>query len=336
MANDKAEIKKNVKKFDSGKYDFIGKARYLLPIWGVIMVLGVFAIFHKGMNYGIDFAGGTEVQVQFKNPVTTDALRNLVSDLGFHDATVQSLGDKNEYLIRMQSVTKATTSGEVLATDEKKVDHLKQSEMIAKITDGIKGKWADNTVEIRRVDSVGPQVGDELKHNSLLAAFYSLFMILIYIGLRFDYKYAPAAVFCLFHDLIIIIAIFSVFGREVNVQTLAAILTLIGYSLHDTIINFDRIRESEKVFLGENFSEIVNRSINDMLSRSILTVSTVQIAVIALYFLSDGVIQQIAFTLGIGIVLGTFSSIYIASPLVIFADKFEKSRGRTGMRSAKA
>ncbi|MEQ1664390.1 MAG: protein translocase subunit SecF [Bdellovibrionales bacterium] len=330
MANDKVTDKKNDRKFDrkfdSGKYDFIGKARYLLPIWGVIMILGIFAIIFKGMNYGIDFAGGTEIQVQFQKSLSTDSLREIVSDLGYHDATVQSLGDKNEYLIRIQTLT----------SNDKIAASLKQTEMIRKITQAIKSNIPENTVEIRRVDAVGPQVGEELKHDSLLACFYSLFIILIYIGLRFDYKYAPAAVFCLLHDLIIIVAIFAVFGREVNVQTLAAILTLIGYSLNDTIINFDRVRENEKLFVGESFSLIVNRSINDMLSRSILTVSTTLIAVIALYFLSDGVIQQIAFTLGVGIILGTFSSIYIASPLVILADRYEKSRGRTGMRSAKA
>ena len=315
----------SAKTFDTGKYDFLGKARYMIPVWTLIMLFCVFEIMYKGLDYGIDFSGGTEIQVQFQKPVSADDLRRLTSQLGYDEAGVQSFGEKNEYLIRLESV---------FGKDEKETNSL-QKAMVSKITEGLQNHFKDNVVELRRVDAVGPQVGEELKRNSILAAFYSLFMILIYIGLRFDYKYAPGAVLCLLHDLIIMIGIFSIFDREVNVQTLAAILTLIGYSLNDTIINFDRIRENEKLYPDQDFYGLVNRSVNDMLSRTILTVLTTEIAVGALYFLSDGVIQQIAFTLGIGIILGTFSSIYIASPLVIYADRLEQNRSRSRMRAAK-
>lgn len=314
------------KKFNAGKLDFIGKAKFIIPAWTLLMFVGLFVILTKGLEYGIDFTGGSEIQVQFQNPVATDQVRDVITKLGYDKASVQQFGDKNEYLIRTEAIVGKT---------DKETNELLNA-MIAKIADGLKTGFADNTSEIRRVDSVGPQVGEELKRNSILAVFYSLFMILIYIGLRFDFKYAPGAVFCLLHDAIVMVAIYSIFGREVNVQTLAAILTLIGYSLNDTIINFDRIRENEKLHRGEDFDKIVNRSVNDMLSRTILTSVTTEIAVVALYFLTDGVIQQIAYTLGIGILLGTYSSIYIASPLVIWYDRIEQKRAHSRLSAAKA
>ena len=179
---------------------------------------------------------------------------------------------------------------------------------------------------IRRVDSVGPQIGSELKRNGVLAAFYCLLMILIYVGLRFDYKYAPGAVFCLFHDAIITLGIFSLFGREVNVQTLAAILTIIGYSLNDTIVNFDRVRENVTVYRDHNFYTVMNRSLNDVLSRTLLTSVTTLLAVAAMYFLAGGVIRDFAFTLGIGIIVGTYSSIYVASPITLVMDRIQRNR----------
>jgi len=168
------------------------------------------------------------------------------------------------------------------------------------------------------MDSVGPQIGAELRQKGLLAVFYSLILILIYIGLRFDYKFAAAAVICLFHDAAWTMWIFSLFNLTVNVQTLAALLAIIGYSLNDTIVTFDRIRENEE-FLGkkENFFFICNRSINDVLSRTLLTSITTLIAVGTMWFCTNGVIKDFAFTLGVGVIIGTYSSIYVATPLVV-------------------
>lgn len=317
--------RENQKKFDTGKYDFLGNAKYIVPIWFVIMFVGIFVVFYRGLNYGIDFAGGTEIQVQYKNPIDVNEIRQVLKKAGYDQFVVQSFGDSNEVLVRVPAFH---------GRNDKETTDM-QNEMLAKVTGALKGDM-QNTAEIRKVDSVGPQVGEELKRNSVLAVFYSLFMILIYIGMRFDYKYAPGAVICVFHDAILIISIYAIFGEEVSVQTLAAILTFIGYSLNDTIITFDRIRENEKVFRGQSFYEIVNRSINDMLSRTILTHVTTELAVSALYFLSDGVIKEIAFTLMIGILIATFSSIYIASPLVILLDRFEVRRAQSRMRAAKA
>jgi len=315
------EVRKTVPHTEGIKVDFLAKANIFTGLSILLVLVSLVLIFAKGFNYGIDFSGGTEVQVLFNKAVTTDKVRDFTKELGYKSASVQSLGEENsEYLIRMESIEAAT---------DKETNNLINA-LIDKVTSGLKATFSDSNPEIRRVDSVGPQVGNELKKNGLLAIFYSLLMVLIYIGLRFDYKFAPAAVFCLFHDTIITLGVYALLQKEVNVQTLAAILTIIGYSLNDTIITFDRIRENTGniLFRDWNFHDLVNRSLNDVLSRSLLTSFTTLIAVLAMYFIAGGVIRDFAFTLGIGIVVGTYSSIYIASPLVILIDHWETAKAK--------
>lgn len=300
-----------MKNVDIGKYNFLSKTALLFTVSTVLVVASVVVILLKGFNYGIDFAGGTEIQVQFDQAVSTGDLRKATTDMGFGKAVVQSFGEENEFLVRLSSIK---------GKSEKESNEM-LNKRIETITKGLNASFADSGVVIRRVDSVGPQIGEELKLNGLLAAFYSLLMILIYVGLRFDYKYAPGAVLCLFHDAIITLGIFSLLQREVNVQTMAAILTIIGYSLNDTIVTFDRIRENVQVYRDWIFKDVVNRALNDVLSRTLLTSVTTLIAVGAMYFFAGGVIRDFAFTLGIGVIVGTYSSIYIASPFVIIFDK---------------
>lgn len=300
---------------DPGKFNFISKANLFGGISFLLVVASLAIILVKNFNYGIDFSGGTEVQVQFETPVNIAELRKVTADLGHKNASVQSFGEENEFLVRF---------GSVVGSTDKETNEL-LSQIIANVTGGFEKAFVDEGIVIRRVDSVGPQIGEELKTNGLLAIFYALIMILIYVGLRFDYKYAPGAVICLFHDAVITLGIFALLQREVNVQTMAAILTIIGYSLNDTIVTFDRIRENVKIYKGESFKWIVNRSLNDVLSRTLLTSITTLIAVVAMYLLAGGVIKDFAFTLGIGVIVGTYSSIYIASPLVIVADKLQNN-----------
>ena len=285
-----------------GKMEFVRKAPLFGGVSLVLVLLSLGLIFTKGFNYGIDFSGGTEVQVRFAEAVQADEIRSLIKDLGLKKASVQEFGEGNEFLIRTETIegkNQAETTALV-------------NESVKKVTTGLKTKFTG--VELRKVDSVGPQVGAELRSNGLLAIFYSLIMIMIYVGFRFDYQFAPGAVICLFHDAIITLGVFSLLGKEVNVQTLAAILTIIGYSLNDTIVNFDRIRENIPLFKKNALEFVVNRSINDVLSRTILTSVTTLIAVACLYFIGTGVIKDLAFTLAIGVVVGTYSSIYVASP----------------------
>lgn len=299
-----------------GKINFTGQAPLMAVISAIGVVLALGLIFTKGFTYGIDFAGGTEVQVQFTEAVEVAQVRQFTDDLGYKNATVQAFGEDNEFLIRLEAAK---------GKDDKETNKM-NNETIQKVTEALKAQMPLAADGIRRVDSVGPQIGDELKRNGLLAVFYCLLMILIYVGLRFDYKYAPGAVLCLFHDAIIVLGVFSLIEHEVNVTILAAILTIIGYSLNDTIVNFDRIRENEDVYKGKALDMIVNRSINDVLSRTILTSVTTMLAVLCLYFLAGGVITDFALALGIGVVVGTYSSIYVASPIVLVVQKMMDNR----------
>ncbi len=301
---------------DPGRFAFMKVAPAFSVLSLALVAISCVIILSQGFNYGIDFAGGTEVQVQFASKPPVGDIRSFMETI-VGSVMVQTLGEENEVLIRMQMAEGA---------NEKEVNQ-KNNERIQAVTTGLKKEFELPENSIRRVDAVGPQIGDQLKTKGILAVVYSLIMILIYVGLRFDYKYAPGAVICLFHDAVITLGIFSILGKEVNVQILAAILTIIGYSLNDTIVNFDRIRENEHIFKGKDLNFIVNRSVNDVLSRTILTSVTTLLAVIALYIFAGGVIEDLAFTLGIGVIVGTYSSIYVASPLVILTEKLTKQWG---------
>lgn len=305
-------------KKNSEGFDFLGVGKYFITISIIVIGLSLLDIFINGFNYGIDFAGGTEVQIQFTgNPVSTEKVRDYAGSLGFPDANVQKIGEEgNEYLIRIESVEGLT--------DEETAKAMEA--LTEKLNTSLAAFFEGSQAEIRRIDSVGPQVGNELKKNSILAMFYSLLLILVYIGLRFDYKYAPGAVFCLFHDAIVVLGIFAFFDLEVNMQTLAAVLTIIGYSLNDTIVIFDRIRENEKLYRDKSFYWVCNKSINDTLSRTLLTAFSTMLAVVPMYLFAGGVIKDFSFTLGLGIIFGCYSTVYVATPLVIFFDRLQRTQ----------
>ncbi len=299
-----------------GRWDFVKLAPLMGGFSLLATIISLLVIFGKGFNYGIDFAGGTEVQVKFAQKVEASDLRKYTESIGLKNTSVQSIGDQNEFLIRMESAKAATDkeSAEIERADVKK------------LTSGLKAKFNLTDDGIRRIDSVGPQVGSELKRNGFLAAFYSFLVILIYVAIRFDYKYAPGAVLCLIHDSIFTLGIFAILGREVNVQIMAAVLTLIGYSLNDTIVTYDRIRETYPAYRDYGLKFIINKAVNDMLGRTILTAGCTFMAVLALYLLGGGVISDIGFTLVIGILIGTYSSVYVAAPLILVMDALNKKK----------
>ncbi len=296
-----------------GRFDFVGKT----PLFGGISLLLVLAsliyLAVGGVNYGIDFKGGTEIQVKFAQAVTMDDIRKASEGLGIGEVGVQGFGDTSEFIIRFQ--------GEQGKDD--KETNAKLNEAIGKVRSMIDTQFKDKQPEIRRVDTVGPQVGAELKRNGLLSVFYSLLVILIYVSLRFDYKYSPGAVICLAHDAIITLGIFVFVGKEVNVSILAAILTLIGYSLNDTIVVFDRIRETDSEHHGKSSKYIVNKAINDMLSRTVITSGTVFTSALCLWIFSTGTVSDIAFAITIGMFFGTYSSVFVAAPMMIFIEKMK-------------
>ena len=300
------------------RFNFLSSSPFITTFSLALSVVALVWIVINGLNYGIDFAGGNEVQIRFQQAPKVEELRKYLSEKGFTKPSVQTFGDEeNEFLIFIENISSEKEEG-------------KNQEVMESLIDSLKKDFAEKGAEIRKVDSVGPQIGSELRKKGILAVFYSLIMILIYLAIRFDYKYAPAAVVCLFHDAILTMWVFALFDLVVSVQTLAALLAIIGYSLNDTIVTFDRIRENGKYFgKKESFFTLCNRSINDVLSRTLLTSITTMMAVGVMWFFTDGVIRDFAFTLGVGVVIGTYSSIYVATPLVIFIDHFQKKRAAT-------
>ena len=286
--------------------NFLKAAYYLTPFSVALSFVAFITILVLGFTYGVDFSGGNEVQVRFQSEVTSEEIRDVLKDSGFEKPVVQSFGEDNEFIIRIEAMS----------------DEESNNKNLTLITSSLQKHFKE--MEIRRVDSIGPQIGKELRRNGILAVLYSLLMILIYLGLRFDAKYAPSAVFCLFHDTVITMSLFAIFQFEVNIQTLAAILAIIGYSLNDTIVTFDRIRENQTLFQNKkSFSDICNLALNDVLSRTLLTSITTLLAVGAMWFFTNGVIKDFAFTLAIGVLVGTYSSIYVATPLLILINKLK-------------
>jgi preprotein translocase subunit SecF len=274
--------------------DFMGKRR-LAAIMSVLLILvaiGSLAI--RGLNFGIDFTGGTLIEVGYPQPVDLSEIRPLLENSGYAGAQVQHFGTSRDLLIRIapqESKASAKLSEEILAT-------LRQH---------------NAGVEMRRVEFVGPQVGEELTEQGGLAMIYALIGILIYIMIRFHIRFAPGAVIALIHDVLIIIGIFSVWQIDFDLTVLAALLAVIGYSLNDTIVVFDRIRENFRKMRKGTSKEIINRSLNQTLSRTLMTSLTTLLVVMALFVFGGGVIHSFALALMLGVIVGTYSSIYVAS-----------------------
>lgn len=308
-------MSKNIQSESFGRFDFVKNINIFGGISLLLVVASLIYLAVRGINYGIDFKGGTEIQVKFEKAVSIEQVRSSMEGLKLGEFGVQAFGEGNEFIIRF--------IGEKGATDKETNDMLNAA--ITRTKEKLTATFADSGVDIRRVDTVGPQVGAELKRNSFLAVFYCLLVILIYIAIRFDYKYSPGAVICLFHDAVITLAIFMLVGKEVNVPILAAIMSLIGFSLNDTIVVFDRIRETEHTFKNKGWDFIINRAINDMLGRTLITSGTVFVTALSLYIFAGGVVADIAFAICVGIFFGTYSSIYVAAPAIIIMEKLKLS-----------
>jgi len=282
--------------------DFVGKRKFALIVSVVLILIGLASLTVKGgPNYGIDFAGGTLVQVQFAQPTDATAIKKAMAELDLGDPMVQSFGDnQNEFLIRVEQA-----SGKLKGLSVQIQNALEQS-------------YEKGDVDIRRVEMVGPQVGKDLRNKGLKALFYAMLGLLAYISWRFEFRFAVGAIIALVHDVMITLGVFSLSGREIDLPIIAAFLAIIGYSLNDTIIVYDRIRENSGKYHKESFSYIVNRSINETLSRTLLTSGTTLLVVLALFILGGGVIHNFAFAMLIGVLVGTYSSIFVASPVLIF------------------
>ena len=282
--------------------NFVGRIKTALIFSLVLIGISLLSLLIKGgPRYGIDFEGGTLVQVKFFNAVDIGSVRTALDSLAIEGLSVQEFGEKDaqEYLISMKK-----TTGELQGVE-----------------DTVKGALTDtfgsDALEVRRVEMVGPKVGKDLRKKGMLAVTFSILGMLIYIWWRFELRFGVGAIFCLIHDVCITLGALSLTNKPVDLPIIAALLTVVGYSVNDTIIISDRIRENLKKMGRGRLPDIVNKSINQTLSRTCITAGTTLMVVVALYFLGGEVIHDFAFTLIVGIVAGTYSSIFIASPLLI-------------------
>ncbi|MEA3240142.1 MAG: protein translocase subunit SecF [Pseudomonadota bacterium] len=282
--------------------NFVGRRFFFITLSAVVILIGIASLlFHGGLNYGIDFAGGTLVQVRFSQPTAPDDIRKALKGLDLGSSTIQQFekASGEEFLIRVE---------------KSKSDLVGLSDEIKATLDEVYG--ADQ-VDIRRVEMVGPKVGKDLRQKGFLAIIYALVGILIYVTFRFEFKFALGAVVALFHDVIITVGIFSLLDKEFSLSILAALLAIVGYSLNDTIVVYDRIRENLRKPGKRSYEELINTSINETLNRTILTSVTTILVLTSLFFLGGGVIHDFAFALMIGVIVGSYSSVFIASPIVI-------------------
>jgi len=292
--------------------DFVGKRKLALIISITLIVIGMASLLVKGgPDYGIDFAGGTLVQVQFAAPTDAAGIKKALSGLELGSPMVQSFGDnQNEFLIRVEQA-----SGELKGFS-------------VQIQNALEKSYKEGNIDIRRVEMVGPQVGKDLRNKGIQALFYAMLGLLAYISWRFEFRFAVGAIVALVHDVLITLGAFSLFGKEIDLPIIAAFLAIIGYSLNDTIIVYDRIRENSGKLNKESFPFIINRSINETLSRTLLTSGTTLLVVLALFILGGGVIHNFAFAMLIGVLVGTYSSIFVASPVLIFWDEKKAARSK--------
>ena len=285
--------------------DFISKQKITGFLSIVLIVAGIASLIMKGGPLlSIDFTGGTVAQVKFEKPVELGQLRETLSDYGFKGAEIVEFGSPDEILIKTQF------SGS-------------SSEISEKLTLAL-----GNSFTLRRVESVGPKIGKELQTDALKAIGLALLLILIYITFRFDRYYALGSVMALIHDVLITLGVFSLLDYEINLSIIAAFLTIVGYSLNDTIVVFDRIRENIPKFMKKTLNDVVNISLNETLNRTVVTSLTTMMVVVILFLWGGKVINLFAFALIIGVFVGTYSSLFVASPVMVYFEKRSKKQFR--------
>lgn len=294
------------------KYNFNFVSKFPISvIVSAVLVLGSIVLFAtKGLNYGVDFRGGAEIQVKFGDKLDLNDLRGSLKKAGFSSSSVQSMGDDadNEYMIKvaageanLNAVTDAITK--MLATD-----------------------FANLKPDIQKTDIVGPKAGEQLRISGFQAMVWALLMIMIYIALRFDYKYSPGAIVALIHDVVIIIGIFVLMQKEFSLQIVGALLAVIGYSVNDTVVVYDRVREHEEKDGSKGLRGLINVALNETLSRTMLTSLTTLIVAGIMFAMGGGVIHDFFFAIVLGVFIGTYSSLFVAAPTILFFDKFSAKK----------
>ncbi|MGO2009278.1 protein translocase subunit SecF [Vreelandella alkaliphila] len=277
------------------RIDFMGRRNLAFIVSALMLIISIGAIIFQQLNLGLDFTGGTLVEVRYGAVPSLDAIRQLLEDSGFQDVSVQTFGASTEILIRIQQAFDADVGNDVVSLLRANGD----------------------SVNLVRAEFVGAQVGDQLRDQSGLGLLVALGVVMLYVAFRFQYKFALGALLALLHDVIIVVGIFALFKLEFDLTVLAAILAVIGYSLNDTIVVYDRIRETIRTSRIDDMPQIFNEAINATLSRTLATSGTTVLVLLALLLLGGDMIENFAIALLIGIVVGTFSSIYISGALLI-------------------
>ncbi|MCF7809325.1 MAG: protein translocase subunit SecF [Candidatus Marinimicrobia bacterium] len=288
--------------------DFISKRKIAGIVSGIVIVAGLVSLVaHGGPLYSIDFEGGTEVQVQFTDAASVESVRDALSSIGYGDAAIREFGNPNEILIHVKTSTQS-------------------EEQVNTIRGALASIQGEEGYEIRRLETVGPKIGKELRGDMISAVLIAMAGIVIYISIRFQFMYSIGALVALIHDVVITLGIFSLMNIEISLSVLAAFLFIVGYSLNDTIVVFDRIRENAKVKRHDEFGSVINTSLNQTLNRTIITSLTTLTVVIILLTMGGEVIKPFAFALTVGLVVGTYSSIFVASPVVLAWDNNQKKK----------
>ena len=318
-----------IRLFANANYDFIKWRRWAYGLTAAIIIPGFALFLVRGLNYSIEFTGGTLIQVHTAQPVGTATLRSALDAAGIRDAEILQFGEPTEYVIRARiakegAVAEGSTEATAAAVDSALARGL--------------GAGPEH-YSIVRTEAVGPKVGRELQGKAFLAIFFSFIVTLIYLAFRFEWRFGLAAVLATFHDILTTIAFIRYLDLEVSLVVVGAVLTMVGYSLNDTIIIFDRVRENLRKFRRQNLYEILNLSINETLPRSVLTHGTTMATTLALVFLAGEVLRPFALVMTFAIFTGTFSSIYIAAPVLMYIEKRwpgQDARGARAFRPAGA
>jgi preprotein translocase subunit SecF len=287
--------------------NFVGRLKYAVAFSIVLTCICLVSIIWKGLNYGIDFAGGTLVQIKLFKPIPADDIRKVFNQIGIDDSVIQPFGT-DEIVIRT-----AKSSAEIKG-------------LSGKIEDALNAAYGKGAFQVQRVEVVGPKVGTDLTQKAILAVIFSWIGMLIYVAFRFEFSYAVGGIVGVIHDVIVVVGIFSIFNIEFTLTVVAALLTVIGYSIHDTIVVFDRVRENVRKNVKKDLPTVMNESMNQTLSRTILTSFTVALVVAVLFVLGGAVIHDFAFALLVGVIFGTYSSVCIASPVVLAWENIKPSK----------
>ena len=261
----------------------------------ILFTLSILLVFFKGLNYGIDFKGGTLIELRTEKSIKASSIRDTLSSMNLGDVNVKKFGKDGDYLIKVEQKE---------SNNNKLIPEIKK-----KLTDNLNAE-----IDFRRVENVGPKVSAELLESSIIAISLALAAMLFYIWIRFEWQFSVGSIIALFHDVVITLGIFSLLSLEINLSIIAAVLTIVGYSMNDTVVIYDRIREYTKI----SISDIANLSINETLARTIITSVTTLLALVSIYTLGGEILRGFSFAMILGVIIGTYSSIFVASPILKF------------------